>query len=119
MCVQGPHGGCAGGLYPLDDGSFWGPGKIGNLNDPCKNRKTVWHGETILSVSCYPVSDDCDIAAAICACNKENVKDPPGYHLGISDCYHYPYILFDCACRKVPSYKRNDCMRVITDKLGG
>ena len=98
LCVTGPNGGCAGGLYPK--GGPWGLGDLGNQGAPCGSHSGI-------KVNCIPLSvGDCQLAAAVCACLKGPV---PHYLFPISTCYTFPNFIIGCACDKL-KFKPKDCV---------
>jgi len=101
VCVTGPGGGCAGGIYP-DSGAV-SPGHIENSGKPCPS------GDPATGDTCTKIASTCAEAQGTCACVKRSIVNPGYYVFGLRDCYHYPEEMLACACGSVtdPAAKKH------------
>ncbi|MHB8636960.1 MAG: hypothetical protein ACYC96_10885 [Fimbriimonadaceae bacterium] len=100
ICVQGPHGGCQGGLYPNPDNtSGWGGGHVESDHlYPCGGRNSAG-----ILVKCETFSTDCGLAANVCGCLKKFANSPPNYNFPVQTCYQFPWKVINCACDEQPT----------------
>ncbi len=115
LCVTGPNGGCAGGLYPargkLNDWEYGVPGLVGDKDKDCKtkpeNKSTGQY-----QVSCWELTNGvpehlkCEIAQKFCECVQLMRNKPPSYE-GLSVCYQFPNTLARCVSERTTGAARN------------
>jgi RHS repeat-associated protein len=121
VCVRGPNGGCAGGLYPgssqkTGGDSMIGPGTIGDTNEPCRSgrRNGVYYDCGNVLTNRTPDDTKCKIAAAICECMRLAIKSPPRYDFPVSTCYTFHQTLIECACKRLSGDAKADCMWILS-----
>jgi len=125
LCVTGPNGGCAGGLYPGGDkgGPYeWGvPGRVGDQEKDCKNKaanpKTGQYRVDCEDVTNRtPPSLKCDVAAAFCECVRILSRKPPRYE-GLNVCYAFPHNLADCVRSRTSGPVQAEVLNIQSTRL--
>lgn len=132
LCVTGPNGGCAGGLYPGSgspgykgmpgkDNPIGGPGSVRDEDKACKTRKGnpkmgeyPIHCEEVTAD--VPTANKCDIAAAFCECVRTFRKEPPRYE-GLHVCWAFPATVGHCAQDRVYGSNKNFIANMLAFRL--
>jgi RHS repeat-associated protein len=121
VCVTGPHGGCAGGLYPASDEEKLSgkPGQVLDGEKTCKSRRAkegyMVHCDELSNRT--PEGSRCGIAKAVCECVRYYRKHPPAYRIPLQTCYQFPSLVLDCALKRVVGAEKADLQFIIDMRL--
>jgi RHS repeat-associated protein len=123
LCVTGPNGGCAGGLYPDDrgkDNPIGGPGRVRDDEKSCESHAANDPNGPGFAVHCEEASNRvpedvrCELAAAMCECLRKMRKNPPRYSDVFNVCYSFPRKVANCVGQgDYPTRIKNEALGLI------
>ena len=104
VCVTGPNGGCAGGLYP-------GTG-VGDQTLGCKSQTSPFPIHCDRLTNRTPVGVKCDIAQAVCECMRIMTAKPPNYWTAPL-CYGFTRDVLDCAVGRLSGAGKSYLLQIL------